>query len=197
MRSSLWRGHLRGICWQRVAETRVSGSGKVCALGCTISCLVSASLRKWWFFFSPFFDSQWMKTTSTSVLPLWTLTHRTSRISCGTRPRRWVPLCSVHLNGISQMYLTMNFPDVCTAPRVGQLRQQRLYLQGRGWRLGVPGHLARTHVHSVESRFWCHRAETCLLQRRPHREDLERVSQWKRTRFVFLKQSSLAGREVT
>lgn len=30
MRSSVWRGHLRGICWQHVAETRVSGSGKVC-----------------------------------------------------------------------------------------------------------------------------------------------------------------------
>ncbi len=30
MRSNVWRGHLQGICWPHVAETRASGCGKVC-----------------------------------------------------------------------------------------------------------------------------------------------------------------------
>lgn len=38
MRSNVWRGHLPGICWQHVAETRVSGSGKVCVKLQTVVC---------------------------------------------------------------------------------------------------------------------------------------------------------------
>lgn len=71
-----------------------------------------------------------------------------------------------------------------TAPGVSQLRQQHLYLQGRGWWLGVQGHLDWTHVHCLEFVFRCSRTEDGLLQRRPHREDLEGVSKWKWTGWV-------------
>lgn len=39
------------------------------------------------------------------------------------------------------------------APGLSQLRQQHLRLQGRGRRLGVQGHVKRTHVHRLESVF--------------------------------------------
>lgn len=68
MRSNVLRGHLQGICWQHVAETRVSGSGKVCVnlvsrasnssksdLMCTLPCVHGNDL------FSCVFHSGWRR----------------------------------------------------------------------------------------------------------------------------------------
>lgn len=94
------------------------------------------------------------------------------------------PLLYAPEGALCCIIISRHVPYVFIAPRFSQLRQQHLYLQGSGWRLGVSGHLARTHVHSLEFGFWCRRTEAGLLQRRPHREDLERVSQRRWTRWV-------------
>lgn len=81
MRSNVWRGHLPGICWQHVAETRVCGSGKVCV---KLQCVTTSDVwhaihsRKSdlctavcpWEWSLSLCASQWMKKTILSVLPL-------------------------------------------------------------------------------------------------------------------------------
>lgn len=61
------------------------------------------------------------------------------------------------------------------APGLGQLRQQHLRVQGGGRRLGVQGHPERTRIHRLEPVFRRSRRADGLLQRRPQRQDLERV----------------------
>lgn len=46
--------------------------------------------------------SQWMKKTSTSVLPLSTPTHKMSNMLCGTHPKKYVLLCLLHQNYFSK-----------------------------------------------------------------------------------------------
>lgn len=53
---------------------------------------------------------QWMKRTTMSVLPWWTLTHKMSSMLCGTRHRKWVKACSTNLTDLSSaavIYLTL------------------------------------------------------------------------------------------
>lgn len=133
--------------------------------------------------------SQWMRKTSTSVLLSSTLTRKMSSTPCGTPPKRYVALRQLDhdywLSWCPLFCLCWPLCRVHAAPGLGQLRQQHLRVQGRGRRLGVQGHLERTHFHRLESVFWCGRREDGLLQRRPHRQDLERVYKWECTRWVF------------
>lgn len=108
-------------------------------------------------------------------------------------PTKEVSLSPVIASIISQLVTPFksslsHAPCGYTAPGLSQLRQQHLRLQGRGWWLGVQGHLKGTHIHGLEFDFWCSWGADGLLQRRPHREDLERVRGWKCTGWVVGRQ---------
>lgn len=99
-------------------------------------------------------------------------------------PKKEVAPDSLHANHTLAWQQAVTELSVYTASGFSQLWQQHLHLQRGRRRLGVPGHLAGPHIHSVEFVFRCLRGEDGLLQWWPHREDLERVSQREWARWV-------------
>lgn len=195
MKWNVWLGPLQGTYWRHVAETRVSGFGKVCIkLQChqmhgknvvQIRKRINLCLSVCIYDYYCLFHSGWRRR-------LWVcyrgeLSHTRCQACCvapGTRSESHPALYTWLISALLLYDLTPCSPCVSAASGLGELRQQHLYLQGRGWWLGVPGHLAGTHFHSVEFVLRCDRTETGLLQWRSHSQDLEGVSKWKCTGWV-------------